>query len=337
MGSVARIASSSGRVRRNSSEKMSSSSSRPARALRLALAVLARLDAQQLLAVVPLVERLGLVEPLVALEPDEAGAGQVGHRLRQLRLARAGRPLDEDRLAQPVGQVDDAADRVVGQVAHLGQADPHRIEGLEARGARSRAAPAGRSSSSPRSRPHLPVAAYDPLQRRQLLHSHGAARVQLLRGDAHLRAQPQLFAVDEPRRRVHQHRRPVDLRHEAVRRRHVGGDDRLGVPRAVARRCARWRRRRRPPSRWRPPGPGTRSRSPPRWPAGRRGRGPGPARRPGSRRRRRSARPARRGRNSAATRSCTRIVSTALQTPKRCVLAFTARSCAMARSAAPSM
>jgi len=44
-----------------------------------------------------------------------------------------------------------------------------------------------------------------------------------------------------------------------------------------------------------------------------------------------------RGRKSAATFSCTKIVSTALQTPKRWVLALTANSWAMARSAAPSM
>ena len=54
-------------------------------ALPLALAVLAGLDAQQLLLVVPLVEGLGLVEPLVALQPDEPAPGEVGHRLGQLR------------------------------------------------------------------------------------------------------------------------------------------------------------------------------------------------------------------------------------------------------------
>ena len=110
---------------------MSSSSSVQRRAFLLALAVLAGLDAQQLLAVVPLVERLGLVEPLVALQADEPGAGELGHRLGQLRLARPGRPLDQHRLGQPVGQVDDAADGLVGQVAHLGQAAPHRVQGLE--------------------------------------------------------------------------------------------------------------------------------------------------------------------------------------------------------------
>ena len=75
------------------------------------------LDAQQLLLVVPLVEGLGLVQPLVALEADQPAAGQPGHRLGQLGLARAGRALDQDRLGQPVGQEDDSGDALVGQVA----------------------------------------------------------------------------------------------------------------------------------------------------------------------------------------------------------------------------
>src|SRR5581483_538389 len=83
------------------------------------------LDAQELLLVVPLVERLGLVEALVALQPDEAAAGQLGDRLGQLGLAGAGRALDEHRLLQPVGQVDDPGDALVGQVPHRRQALAH--------------------------------------------------------------------------------------------------------------------------------------------------------------------------------------------------------------------
>ena len=95
-GSSARMASRSGRVSRNSSEKMSSSSSSQVgdrcRRRRVGFPDCG-LDTQQLLAVVPLVEGLGLVEPLVALEPNEPAAGQVGHRLGQLRLAGTGRPF----------------------------------------------------------------------------------------------------------------------------------------------------------------------------------------------------------------------------------------------------
>jgi hypothetical protein len=40
----------------------------------------------------------------------------LGHRLGQLGLAGAGRALDEDRLAEPIGQVHDAGDALVGEV-----------------------------------------------------------------------------------------------------------------------------------------------------------------------------------------------------------------------------
>jgi len=45
------------------------------------LAVTGRLDAQELLAVVPLIQRPGLVQALVALEPDEPGVGGLRDRL----------------------------------------------------------------------------------------------------------------------------------------------------------------------------------------------------------------------------------------------------------------
>jgi hypothetical protein len=82
-----------------------------------AVVVLARLDAQELLLVVPLVERARLVEPLVALQPDELGTNRGGDRLRELGLADACGPLDEQRLAEAVRQEDRRRDGVVGQVA----------------------------------------------------------------------------------------------------------------------------------------------------------------------------------------------------------------------------
>ena len=80
------------------------------------------LDPQQLLLVVPLVQRLGLVEPLVALQPDEPRAGDLGHRLGQLGLADPGRALDQHRLLEPVGEVHDARDAGVGEVVRAPQA-----------------------------------------------------------------------------------------------------------------------------------------------------------------------------------------------------------------------
>jgi len=60
--------------------------------------LLAGLDTQQLLSVVPLIQRLCLVEALVALQPHQFAAAGPGKRLRQLGLADAGRALDQDRL-----------------------------------------------------------------------------------------------------------------------------------------------------------------------------------------------------------------------------------------------
>src|SRR5262245_31436202 len=90
------------------------------------------LDAQQLLLVVPLVQGLGLVEALVALQADQPGAADLGHGLGELGLARAGRPLDQDRLAEAIGEVHDAGDALVGQVVDLGERLAYGRDGLEA-------------------------------------------------------------------------------------------------------------------------------------------------------------------------------------------------------------
>src|SRR4051812_37942699 len=89
------------------------------------------LDAQQLLAVVPFVERLGLVEALVALQAHEAAVEVLRQRTGELRLADAGRALDEDRLAELGGQVGDERGRLAGEVADGAQA---RGDVVDARG-----------------------------------------------------------------------------------------------------------------------------------------------------------------------------------------------------------
>ena len=81
----------------------------------------AGLDPQQLLAVVPLVQRLGLVEALVALQANQLAAGGAGERLGQLGLADPRRALDQDRLAEPLGEEGDQRRGLVGEVAGLGQ------------------------------------------------------------------------------------------------------------------------------------------------------------------------------------------------------------------------
>jgi MoxR-like ATPase len=89
------------------------------------------LDPQQLLLVVPLEERLGLIQALVALQADEPRPRHLGDRLGELRLAGASWTLDEDRLPQPVGQVHDPGDALVRQVVDLAEAIAHLGDGLE--------------------------------------------------------------------------------------------------------------------------------------------------------------------------------------------------------------
>ena len=84
------------------------------------------LDAKELLAVVPLIEGLRLVEALVALEPDEARPEGRRGGLGELGLARAGRPLHQHGLVEPVGEVDDGGDLVVGEVPDAAEALGHR-------------------------------------------------------------------------------------------------------------------------------------------------------------------------------------------------------------------
>ena len=121
-GSGVEIAVRSGRAIRKSSEKMSSCTSCHAGARRLGL------DPQQLLAVVPLVQRLGLVEALVALQAHEPALRPARQRLRELGLADPGRALDQHGLAELVGQERDERGGLVGQVARAGQAVAHLLE-----------------------------------------------------------------------------------------------------------------------------------------------------------------------------------------------------------------
>src|SRR5690606_16479830 len=74
-------------------------------------------DRQQLPRVVPLVQRLGRGEPLVALQPDQRRVQRGGQCLGRLGLPDAGLALQQDRLAQPYRQEQRGGQRVVGQVA----------------------------------------------------------------------------------------------------------------------------------------------------------------------------------------------------------------------------
>ncbi len=70
---------------------------------------------------VPLVERAGLVDALITLQPYQAGAGGLCDRARQLRLADARGAFDQQRLAQPVGEEDRCGRCGIGQIAGLGK------------------------------------------------------------------------------------------------------------------------------------------------------------------------------------------------------------------------
>ena len=91
------------------------------------------LGVEQLLAVVPLVERLGLVLALVALQPQQPAAGGRGQRLGQLGLADAGGALDEQRLVQPGHEEDRGREARVGDVAVLGQRVDDVVDGRRSR------------------------------------------------------------------------------------------------------------------------------------------------------------------------------------------------------------
>ena len=74
------------------------------------------LDVQELLLVVPLVERGGDVEPFVTLEPDQIRPEHPRHHLGDFGLADARRTFDEQRLAQAHREVNGRRDRCVGDV-----------------------------------------------------------------------------------------------------------------------------------------------------------------------------------------------------------------------------
>ena len=80
---------------------------------------LLELDVQELLWIVPLVERLGRVEPFVALQAYQVCAEHLGHHLGDLRLAHTRMPLDEERFFEGHGQMDRGGDGGVGHVVGL--------------------------------------------------------------------------------------------------------------------------------------------------------------------------------------------------------------------------
>ncbi len=115
------------------------------------------LGVEELLRVLPLVERLGLVEPLVTLQSDQLASGRGGDDLRQLGLAHAGGTFDQDRLLELLGEEHHGGDLLVADVALLAEALLDVVHGIEhsvhSHGAVRRGPPDVRSARPARS-PH---------------------------------------------------------------------------------------------------------------------------------------------------------------------------------------
>jgi hypothetical protein len=80
-----------------------------------------RPEVEELPGVVPLVDGLGGVDALVALEAEEVAARPPGEDLGHLGLADAGLPLEEQRPAQAQGQEDGRGEALVRQVVVTGE------------------------------------------------------------------------------------------------------------------------------------------------------------------------------------------------------------------------
>ena len=94
------------------------------------------LDSQQLLAVVPLIQSLRLVQALVALQAHQLAVEVLGQRLGQLGLAHARWALHEDGLAEPRGQEGHERRGLARQVADAAQARCYICDGGGRRGRR---------------------------------------------------------------------------------------------------------------------------------------------------------------------------------------------------------
>ena len=172
--------------------------------------------------VVPLVEGLGLVKSLVALQPDEPAPRKLAVDLASSVLPVPAGPFDEDGLGEPVGEVHDR--RARPSSARY----PDRAQALATSSSEVKR---GRACRRRLSRADLPCLD-DVLDTGQLAKAHRAPGVQLLGRDADLGPEAELTAIDEAGRRVDQHGGGIDLADKASRCLEVAGDDRLGVSRA---------------------------------------------------------------------------------------------------------
>ena len=94
----------------------------------LLAARLGQADAQELARIVPLVQRLGRVDALVALQADQRGVQGGGQGLGRLGLAHPGLALQQQRLGQAQAEEHRRGQALVGEVARALQARGHRLD-----------------------------------------------------------------------------------------------------------------------------------------------------------------------------------------------------------------
>ena len=90
---------------------------------------LGRPQVQELAGVVPLVDGLGHVDALVALQPQQLAARPGGQHLGHLGLAHPGLALEQQRAVQGQGQEDRRGQALVGQVAVGGEGAGDLLDG----------------------------------------------------------------------------------------------------------------------------------------------------------------------------------------------------------------
>src|SRR5580704_19085789 len=86
--------------------------------------ILAGLHAQELLLIIPFVQRTRLVESLVTLQPDKLGVQDFGDDFGDLSLARTGGPFNQQRLLECERQKNRRLNPLVGNV--FGPPEPVR-------------------------------------------------------------------------------------------------------------------------------------------------------------------------------------------------------------------
>ena len=107
-------------------------------------------DLEHLARVVPLVGGLREVEPLVALQPDEAPAQRRGEHLGHLGLADAGLALEEERAAEAQREVEGGGEAPVGDVPARGEEPLDLVDRAGRAGVITRASPSEVTRTRPR-------------------------------------------------------------------------------------------------------------------------------------------------------------------------------------------